>query len=33
MDVRFYANYELMVDALMKGELDVAWNSPLAWHR
>ena len=31
IDVRYYASYELMVDALMRAELDVAWNSPLAW--
>lgn len=27
----FYANYDLQVDALIKGKIDVAWNSPLAW--
>jgi phosphonate transport system substrate-binding protein len=31
MDVVFYTNYELQVTALLKGHLDVAWNSPLAW--
>lgn len=27
----FYATYELQVEALLKGEIDIAWNSPLAW--
>jgi phosphonate transport system substrate-binding protein len=31
LDVVFYTNYELQVSALMKGHIDVAWNSPLAW--
>jgi ABC-type phosphate/phosphonate transport system substrate-binding protein len=31
MDFVFYSNYELQVDALLKGSHDVAWNSPLAW--
>ena len=31
LDVAFFANYELQVDALVKSEIDVAWNSPLAW--
>ncbi len=31
MDTVFYTNYELQVDALLKGHIDVAWNSPLAW--
>jgi ABC-type phosphate/phosphonate transport system substrate-binding protein len=31
IDVVFYTNYELQVDALVKGHVDVAWNSPLAW--
>lgn len=33
MDVEgvFFKNYDLQVDALMKGEIDIAWNSPLAW--
>ena len=30
-DVVFYANYDLQVNALLKGQIDVAWNSPLAW--
>jgi ABC-type phosphate/phosphonate transport system substrate-binding protein len=31
MDVVFYTDYELQVDALLNGRLDIAWNSPLAW--
>jgi ABC-type phosphate/phosphonate transport system substrate-binding protein len=31
IDVVFFTNYERMVDALMGGHLDIAWNSPLAW--
>lgn len=31
MEVRFYANYDLQVDALVAGQIDIAWNSPLAW--
>ena len=31
IDVVFYTNYELQVDALLKGHIDMAWNSPLAW--
>ncbi len=31
MDVVFFTNYELQVDSLVKGLVDVAWNSPLAW--
>lgn len=31
VDVVFYTNYELQVDALLKGHIDIAWNSPLAW--
>src|SRR5262245_60160445 len=31
LDVVFYSNYELMVDGLIRENLDVAWNSPLAW--
>lgn len=31
MDYVFYSNYESQVKALLNGELDVAWNSPLAW--
>src|SRR3954470_4465092 len=31
MDVKLYANYDLQNDALLAGEIDIAWNSPLAW--
>ncbi|MCC6739528.1 MAG: phosphate/phosphite/phosphonate ABC transporter substrate-binding protein [Planctomycetia bacterium] len=31
MDVVFYTNYEMQVEALVKGHVDIAWNSPLAW--
>jgi phosphonate transport system substrate-binding protein len=31
MDFVFYSNYELQVQALLDGQIDVAWNSPLAW--
>ena len=31
IDVVFYTNYELQVEALLKGHIDIAWNSPLAW--
>ena len=31
IDVVFYTNYELQVDALIKRHIDIAWNSPLAW--
>nr|WP_298476173.1 PhnD/SsuA/transferrin family substrate-binding protein [uncultured Oribacterium sp.] len=27
----FYKDYKSQVDGLMKGEIDIAWNSPLAW--
>jgi len=30
-DYVLYTNYERQVDAHMRGEVDVAWNSPLAW--
>lgn len=30
-DVVFYTSYELQVDALSQGHIDIAWNSPLAW--
>lgn len=26
-----YSNYELLVEALREGHVDIAWNSPLAW--
>ena len=31
IDVVFYANYEIQVQALLEDHIDVAWNSPLAW--
>ena len=31
MDCVFYNSYELMVDALIAGHIQIAWNSPLAW--
>jgi ABC-type phosphate/phosphonate transport system substrate-binding protein len=31
IDTRFYDTYELQVSALLGREIDVAWNSPLAW--
>jgi ABC-type phosphate/phosphonate transport system substrate-binding protein len=30
-DTVFYTNYELQVEALRQGQIDIAWNSPLAW--
>ncbi|HEX6595598.1 MAG TPA: PhnD/SsuA/transferrin family substrate-binding protein [Acidimicrobiales bacterium] len=32
-DYVLYSNYERQVEALAGGEVDVAWNSPLAWVR
>lgn len=32
-DYTLYSNYETQVEALMAGECDIAWNSPLAWVR
>jgi ABC-type phosphate/phosphonate transport system substrate-binding protein len=31
IDVNFYGNYDSQVTALVADEIDVAWNSPLAW--
>lgn len=31
VDYILFTNYERQVDAHLRGELDVAWNSPLAW--
>jgi ABC-type phosphate/phosphonate transport system substrate-binding protein len=31
MDVKLYADYDLQNTALMAGEIEIAWNSPLAW--
>lgn len=30
-DFVLYSNYDAQVDANLKGEIDIAWNSPLAW--
>ena len=30
-DVVLFTNYERQVESLLAGEIDVAWNSPLAW--
>jgi phosphonate transport system substrate-binding protein len=32
-DYVLYSNYERQVEALLGGQIDVAWNSPLAWIR
>jgi ABC-type phosphate/phosphonate transport system substrate-binding protein len=32
-DYVLYSNYDALVEALVAGHLDVAWNSPLAWLR
>jgi phosphonate transport system substrate-binding protein len=32
-DYILYSNYETQVEALMDGQCDIAWNSPLAWVR
>jgi ABC-type phosphate/phosphonate transport system substrate-binding protein len=32
-DYILYSNYETQVEALMEGQCDIAWNSPLAWVR
>jgi phosphonate transport system substrate-binding protein len=32
-DYVLYSNYERLVEALLAGHVDVAWNSPLAWVR
>ena len=31
MDVKLYKDYDLQNQALMDGEIEIAWNSPLAW--
>jgi ABC-type phosphate/phosphonate transport system substrate-binding protein len=31
IDVVYYTNYEMQVDALLNDHIDIAWNSPLAW--
>ncbi len=32
-DYVLYSNYERLVESLLAGEVDIAWNSPLAWVR
>jgi ABC-type phosphate/phosphonate transport system substrate-binding protein len=32
-DYTLYSNYERQVEAHLRGQIDVAWNSPLAWVR
>ena len=32
-DYILYSNYERQVEALLDGQIDIAWNSPLAWIR
>lgn len=32
-DFVLYSNYERQVEAHLRGDIDVAWNSPLAWIR
>ena len=31
IDLRFYSTYEQQVTELVGGQIDIAWNSPLAW--
>ena len=31
VDYVLYSNYELLQEALLRGDVDIAWNSPLAW--
>src|SRR4051794_7394514 len=31
INVIFYTNYTLQIDALLTRHIDIAWNSPLAW--
>jgi ABC-type phosphate/phosphonate transport system substrate-binding protein len=33
LDYVLYSNYERLVESLIDGQVDVAWNSPLAWVR
>ena len=33
LDYILYSNYERLVESLIDGQVDVAWNSPLAWVR
>src|ERR1700694_2721219 len=31
VDYVLYSNYDSQVDALLSSEIEIAWNSPLAW--
>jgi ABC-type phosphate/phosphonate transport system substrate-binding protein len=31
MDVVFFTNYEMQVESLLGGHVDIGWHSPLAW--
>jgi ABC-type phosphate/phosphonate transport system substrate-binding protein len=31
IDVTYFSDYDLQVSALLNREIDIAWNSPLAW--
>ncbi len=31
IDMAYYSNYDLLVEALLNKKIDIAWNSPLAW--
>lgn len=31
IDMVFYSNYDLLVEALVNKSIDIAWNSPLSW--
>jgi ABC-type phosphate/phosphonate transport system substrate-binding protein len=31
IDCVYYTNYTILVDAVLAGHIDIAWNSPLAW--
>ncbi|MBI2815926.1 MAG: phosphate/phosphite/phosphonate ABC transporter substrate-binding protein [Acidobacteria bacterium] len=33
IDYVLYSHYDAQVDAMLSGEIDIAWNSPLAWVR
>jgi ABC-type phosphate/phosphonate transport system substrate-binding protein len=31
LDYTLYTNYERLIDSLRSGQIEIAWNSPLAW--
>jgi ABC-type phosphate/phosphonate transport system substrate-binding protein len=31
LDYRLFSNYESQLEALFEGEIDIAWNTPVAW--